>query len=96
MMKVLRISADKRDRVPAITHVDGSSRLQTVQRDVNPRYHRLISSFAEISGVPMILNTSFNENEPIVCSVGDALDCFLRTEMDVLVLGDVMVERRTD
>ena len=80
--------------IPAVTHVDGSGRLQTVSRQTNPRYHRLIESFRAVTGVPMVLNTSFNENEPVVCSPQEALDCFLRTKMDVLVIGDTMISRR--
>jgi carbamoyltransferase len=93
MSKVFQIRADKRAEIPAVTHVDGSGRLQTVDRDANPRYHRLISAFEARTGVPIVLNTSFNENEPIVCTPREALDCFLRTNMDVLVLGDHFVRR---
>ena len=78
-----------------MTHVDGSGRLQTVSRRTNPRYHQLIEAFQELTGVPMVLNTSFNENEPVVCEPKEALDCFLRTKMDVLVLGDVMIMKGT-
>jgi carbamoyltransferase len=94
MMEVFQIRAEKRPIIPAVTHVDGSGRLQTVHRDTNPRYYRLIDSFREITGVPIILNTSFNENEPVVCRPEEALDCFLRTKMDVLVLGDWMIVRQ--
>jgi carbamoyltransferase len=94
MMQVFQIRAQQRARVPAVTHVDGSGRLQTVCRRTNPRYHGLIAAFRDRTGIPMVLNTSFNENEPVVCTPGEALDCFLRTNMDVLVLGDVMVSRR--
>jgi len=73
--------------------VDGSGRLQTVARDANPRYYRLIEAFRDLSGVPMVLNTSFNENEPVVCKPEEALDCFLRTRMDMLVIGDWLVSR---
>jgi carbamoyltransferase len=93
MMQVYPIRADKRARVPAVTHVDGSGRLQTVTREDNPRYHRLICAFAALTGVPMVLNTSFNENEPVVCTPAEALDCFLRTRMDLLVMGDTRVRR---
>jgi carbamoyltransferase len=93
MMQVYPIRADKRAQIPAVTHVDGSGRLQTVAADANPRYHRLISAFRELTGVPMVLNTSFNENEPVVCTPAEALDCFLRTKMDLLVLGDRIVRR---
>jgi len=76
-----------------VTHVDGTSRLQTVSRQTQPLYWRLIKEFQGLTGVPVVLNTSFNENEPIVCTPADALDCFLRTRMDVLVLGKYMVVR---
>ena len=79
--------------VPAITHVDGSGRLQTVSRRTNPRYWNLIKAFERTTSVPMLLNTSFNENEPIVLKPEEALDCFLRTNMDVLVLGNETLER---
>jgi carbamoyltransferase len=93
MQQVYPIRPDKRAVVPAVTHVDGSGRLQTVSREGNARYWHLIRAFADITGVPMLLNTSFNENEPIVLTPGEALDCFLRTSMDVLVLGDHALER---
>ena len=93
MMQVLQIREEKRTQIPCVTHVDGSGRLQTVRQGSNPRYHRLISAFYEITGVPMVLNTSFNENEPVVCKPQEALDCFLRTNMDLLVLGDFMIKR---
>ena len=93
MMKVFPIRREKRDKIPAVTHVDGSGRLQTVYRDTNPRYYRLIECFRELTGVPIVLNTSFNENEPVVCRPEEALDCFLRTRMDVLVMGNYFVNR---
>ena len=93
MMQVFQIREGKRPQIPAVTHVDGSGRLQTVYRHTNPRYYRLIDTFRELTGVPMVLNTSFNENEPVVCRPKEALDCFLRTKMDVLVLGEVLFER---
>jgi carbamoyltransferase len=93
MMQVYQIREDKRPQIPAVTHVDGSGRLQTVTRAANPRYHRLIEAFRDLTGVPMVLNTSFNENEPVVCRPEEALDCFLRTQMDVLVLGDALIGR---
>lgn len=96
MMQVFQIREAQRPRIPAVTHVDGSGRLQTVSAATSPRYHRLISAFREQTGVPMVLNTSFNENEPVVCRPEEALDCFLRTKMDVLVLGDWMVKREAD
>ena len=87
MLQVYPVRSDKRAIVPAITHVDGSGRLQTVSEQSNARYHSLISAFRQETGVPMLLNTSFNENEPIVLRPWEALDCFLRTNMDVLVMG---------
>ena len=93
MLQVYPVRPDKRAIVPAITHVDGSGRLQTVSLRSNPRYYRLIKAFGRLSGVPMLLNTSFNENEPIVLTPAQALDCFLRTSMDVLVIGRHVLER---
>jgi carbamoyltransferase len=93
MMQVFQIREEKRRFIPAVTHVDGSGRLQTVSRLANPLYHRLIETFRELTGVAMVLNTSFNENEPVVCKPDEALDCFLRTQMDVLVLGHVLITR---
>ena len=95
MMQVYQIRADKRLQIPAVTHADGSGRLQTVYRRTNPRYWQLIEAFRELTGVPIVLNTSFNENEPVVCKPEEALDCFLRTKMDVLVLGNTLVTRET-
>jgi carbamoyltransferase len=95
MLQVYPVRPDKRCEVPAITHVDGSGRLQTVSRRSNHRYWSLISAFERVSGVPMLLNTSFNENEPIVLHPREALDCFLRTHMDVLVMGRHVLERRS-
>ncbi len=93
MMQVFPIRAEQRARIPAVTHVDGSGRLQTVHKETNPRYYRLIEAFRNLSGVPIVLNTSFNENEPVVCQPEEALDCFLRTKMDMLVMGDFAVMR---
>jgi carbamoyltransferase len=93
MMQVYQIRADKRAQIPAVTHVDGSGRLQTVYEHTNPRYHGLISAFHDLTGIPMVLNTSFNENEPVVCRPEEALDCFLRTKMDMLVMGNWAVRR---
>lgn len=94
MMEVFQVRPEKRALVPATTHVDGSGRLQTVHQETNPRYHRLIDMYRSLTGVPMVLNTSFNENEPVVCQPQEALDCFLRTKMDWLVLGDWVVTRK--
>ena len=93
MMQVFQIREEKRAQIPAVTHVDGSGRLQTVYRHTNPLYYRLIESFRDLTGVPMVLNTSFNENEPVVCRPEEALDCFLRTKMDALIIGDLLVSR---
>jgi carbamoyltransferase len=93
MIKVYPIRPEKRPLVPAVTHADGTGRLQTVSRRANPRYWKLLSAFAAETGVPMVLNTSFNENEPIVNRPEEALDCFLRTRMDRLVLGEVVLRR---
>jgi carbamoyltransferase len=93
MIKVYPIRPEKRALIPAVTHVDGTGRLQTVSRRANPRYWQLIAAFERQTGVPMVLNTSFNENEPIVNTPAEALDCFLRTRMDRLVLGDVVLAR---
>ena len=93
MTHVFQIRPGKRAQIPAVTHVDGSGRLHTVEQRANPRYHRLIEAFRALTGVPMLLNTSFNENEPVVCRPEEALDCFLRTDMDVLVMDDTIVSR---
>jgi len=93
MMQVFQVRPERRAQVPATTHVDGSGRLQTVTREANPRYYDLIAAFERRTGVPILLNTSFNENEPIVCRPEEALDCFLRTKMDLLVLGRTIVRR---
>jgi carbamoyltransferase len=87
------VRAEKRSKIPAPTHVDGTGRLQTVTREANPRYHALISAFRNLTGVPVVLNTSFNDNEPIVCRPEEAIDCFQRTQMDALVLGDFLISR---
>ncbi len=87
------VRPEKRDKIPAPTHVDGTGRLQTVTREANPRYWSLIKAFEQLTGVPVVLNTSFNDNEPIVCSPAEALDCFQRTQMDALVLGDFLITR---
>ena len=93
MQQVYPVRPEKRSVVPAITHVDGSGRLQTVSARTNPRYHRLISEFAKLTGVPIVLNTSFNENEPIVDTPAQAMDCFLRTRMDAIAVGNTVVRR---
>ncbi len=94
MLLAYDVRKSKRDEIPAPTHVDGTGRLQTVRRDQNPRYHDLIAAFGRKTGVPVLLNTSFNENEPICCSPAEAVNTFRRTRMDVLVLGDLYAEKR--
>jgi carbamoyltransferase len=93
MILVYKTKADKRDKVPAVNHVDDTGRLQTVERHVNPRYYRLIEEFERQTGVPILLNTSFNENEPIVMTPQDAVETFQKTRIDVLVLGNRVVRR---
>jgi carbamoyltransferase len=93
MMQVFQIRDEKRPLIPAVTHVDGSGRLQTVSRSANPRYHLLIESFRMLTGIPLVLNTSFNENEPVVCTPKEGLDCFLRTKMDMLAIGNTVISR---
>jgi len=91
MVMAYKIKAHRREEIPAVTHGDGTGRLQTVDKDVNPLYWKLIKRFEDLTGVPVLLNTSFNENEPIVNTPGEALDCFLRTKMDVLVMGPFLL-----
>src|SRR5262249_62422242 len=93
MERVLPIRAEKRGLIPAVAHVDGSGRLQSVSKRTNPLYHALISRFHQRTGVPIILNTSLNENEPIVRTPAEAIACFLRTDMDALVLGNHVIDR---
>ena len=93
MVLVYKVREDKRALIPAVTHVDDTGRLQTVERRANPRYYRLIEEFAKLTDVPVVLNTSFNENEPIVMTPAEALDTFQKTRMDVLVLGNYVVRR---
>jgi len=94
MEKVFPIRPEKQAEIPAVTHVDGTGRLQTVDKNVSPRYYALIEKFREKTGVPILLNTSFNENEPIVNTPQEALDCYLRTQMDMLVLENCVIERK--
>ena len=93
MEKVFPIKPEKYDEIPAVTHVDGTGRLQSVDKTVSPRYYRLIDTFRKKTGVPILLNTSFNENEPIVNTPAEAYACFARTKMDVLVMENIIVER---
>jgi carbamoyltransferase len=91
MVQAYKIRPEQRHRIPAVTHADGTGRLQTVEREVSPLYWKLLKRFGELSGVPILLNTSFNENEPIVNTPGQALDCFLRTNMDCLAIGSYLL-----
>ncbi len=93
MEKVYEIKENKYDEIPAVTHVDGTGRLQSVDSKVSPKYYNLINEFYKRTGTPILLNTSFNENEPIVNKPEEALDCFLRTEMDMLVMENIIIER---
>lgn len=93
MMQVFKIRQEKRSYIPAVTHVDGTGRLQTVSSKTNYLFHKLINSFKKHTTIPMVLNTSFNENEPVVCNPREALDCFLRTKMDMLVMGNWIIKR---
>ena len=93
MLFTYKVKPEKINIIPAPTHVDGTGRLQTVNKQANPRYWNLIKEFENITGVPVVLDTSFNENEPIVNTPKQALDCFLRTKMDLLVLGDCLISK---
>jgi hypothetical protein len=93
MEKVFPIREEKRSLIPAVTHADGTGRLQTVNATISPRYYNLINRFREKTGIPLLLNTSFNENEPIVNTPQEALDCYLRTSMDMIVLENCVVQR---
>jgi len=93
MLMVYQVKPERRAEIPAVTHVDGSGRLQTVSEHANPLFYRLISDFGHLTGVPLVLNTSFNDSEPIVCTPEDAINCFLKTHMDFLFLGHCMVQR---
>jgi carbamoyltransferase len=93
MVLVYKTREDKRDQIPAVNHIDDTGRLQTVEERVSPRYYRLIKAFGDRTGVPIVLNTSFNENEPIVMTPAHAVDTFAKTKMDLLVLGNLVVRR---
>lgn len=94
MLHVYKIRSDKRDKLCAVNHVDNTGRIQTVSRDENPLYYDLIKAFHRRTGLPVVLNTSFNENEPIVCTPEEAIDCFRRTKMDVLAIGPYLVQKK--
>ena len=93
MMLVGDVVKDKRDIIPAVTHADNTARVHTVSKEVNPKYWELISEFEKLTGVAVIINTSFNENEPIVHTPKQAVECFLRTDFDVLSIGDYIVTK---
>jgi carbamoyltransferase len=95
MIQVYPVRPEKRAVIPAVTHVDGTGRLQTVSRATNLLYWQLLKAFEKATGVPVLLNTSFNENEPIVHKPEEALDCFLRTDMDVLVMEHLVIEKHS-
>jgi carbamoyltransferase len=93
MILVYDVKEEWRAKLPAITHVDGTARVQTVTRDANPRFYELLETFGRLTGVPVLLNTSFNVQEPIVCTPGEAVRCFQRTQVEWLVLGNLLVGR---
>ena len=93
MEKVLNVRDDKKDLIPAVTHIDGTGRLQTVSKEINLKFYKLIESFYKKTNIPILLNTSFNENEPIVENPKQAIDCFVRTSMDLVVLNNFMISR---
>jgi carbamoyltransferase len=96
MLMAYPVKPQRRNQIPAVTHEDGTSRLQTVDAQTHPRYHALISAFERQTGVPVLLNTSFNENEPICCTPEEAVETFTRTRMDLLVLGNLVSERDSE
>jgi carbamoyltransferase len=95
MTQVLQVKKEKRSQIPAVTHIDGSGRLQSVTSTTNLKFYKIIEEFFKLTGVPIVLNTSFNENEPIVCKPKEAIDCFIRTNMDALLLGNIIISRKS-
>ena len=95
MSFVADVKKDKVKIIPSVVHTDGTGRLQTINKDVNLRFYNLIKKFYSISGIPMLLNTSFNENEPIVMTPDHAISCFIRTKMDILVLDNIVLDRNS-
>lgn len=95
MMQVCQVLESKASLIPAVTHVDGSARIQTVSKDDSPTFYRLIESFYKKTSVPILLNTSFNENEPIVYTCEEAYNCFKRTELDMVIFEGVIIYRET-
>jgi carbamoyltransferase len=96
MIKVYNVLPEKQSVIPAVTHVDGTGRLQTVDREHAPLYWKLINAFKEKTGIPIVLNTSFNENEPIVCTPQEAISVLTRTKMDALAIGGFLVTKQGD
>jgi len=93
MLYAFPVKPEKRSQIPAVTHVDGTARPQTVNQETNPLYWKLIKEFEKLTGVPILLNTSFNVQEPIVCIPSEAIESFIKTEVDYLVLNDLFIER---
>jgi carbamoyltransferase len=93
MSNVENVMMEKRKLIPAVTHIDGTGRVQTVSKNSNENFYNIINEFYKITGVPILLNTSFNENEPIVMNPEHAIECFLRTNMDALVLNNYLISR---
>ena len=96
MLRVVPVREDKKRIIPAVTHVDGTARVQTVSKDVQPLFWELLTAFGAKTGVPILLNTSFNENEPIVCTPEEALECYLKTRMDALVVNRFLITDRSN
>ena len=93
MLMAYPAKADGKDKIPAVLHVDGTGRIQTVKKELSPRYHEVIRSFFELTGIPLVLNTSFNDQEPIICTPADAIHTFLKTNIDYLAIGDFLVSK---
>jgi carbamoyltransferase len=91
MLFAYDVVADRQETIPGVVHIDGTSRVQTVSQSSNAKYHKLISEFEQLTGVPIVLNTSFNDSEPIVCSPQDAVTTFLKTKIDCLAIGSFLV-----
>ena len=93
MLGAFRVLPSRKEIIPAVVHVDDTARIQAVEKETNTKYHALISAFEKLTGVPVLLNTSFNDSEPIVCSPQDAINTFLKTQIDYLLMGDFLVSR---
>jgi carbamoyltransferase len=94
MSSVTNVINDKKELIPAVTHIDGTARIQTVDQNTNYRFAKLIEEFYKLTKVPILLNTSFNENEPIVMTPEQALDCILRTDMDAIIINNFIIEKK--